>query len=64
MNGPSMPKGHSGIVRVSVAFACASLTVLAVSIALGFDAIVSLISAFVITPIVGGLILSRSNDAR
>jgi len=50
-------------MRVSIAFACASLTVLAVALALGFDAIVSVISAFVITPIVGGLILSRSNDA-
>jgi hypothetical protein len=59
-----MSKGQSGVVRISVAFACASLTVLAVAIALGFDAIVSLISAFVITPIVGGLILSRSSDAR
>ena len=59
-----MSKGQSGVVRISVAFACASLTVLAVAIALGFDAIVSLISAFVITPIVGGLFLSRSSDAR
>jgi hypothetical protein len=59
-----MSKGQSGVLRISVAFACASLTVLAVAIALGFDAIVSLISAFVITPIVGGLILSRSSDAR
>jgi hypothetical protein len=64
VNGPSMAKRQSGVIRVSVAFACASLTVLAVSIALGFDAIASLISAFVITPIVGGLILSRSGDAR
>jgi hypothetical protein len=59
-----MSKRKSGVLRVSIAFACASLTVLAVAIALGFDAIVSLISAFVITPIVGGLILSRSNDPR
>jgi hypothetical protein len=59
-----MSKRQGGVVRISVAFACASLTVLAVAIALGFDAIVSVISAFVITPIVGGLILSRSNDAR
>jgi hypothetical protein len=59
-----MSKRQGGVVRISVAFACASLTVLAVTIALGFDAIVSLISAFVITPIVWGLILSRSNDAR
>ena len=59
-----MSKGQSGVLWISVAFACASLTVLAVAIALGFDAIASLISAFVITPIVGGLILSRSNDAR
>ena len=59
-----MSKLQSGVVRISVAFACASLAVLAVAIALGFDAIASLISAFVITPIVGGLILSRSNDPR
>jgi hypothetical protein len=59
-----MSKRQSGVMRVSIAFACASLTVLVLSIALGFDAIASLISAFVITPIVGGLILSRSNDAR
>lgn len=59
-----MSKRQSGVVRISVAFACASLTVLAVAIALGFDAIISLISAFVITPIVGGFILSRSSDAR
>jgi hypothetical protein len=59
-----MSKRQSGVVRISVAFACASLTVLAVATALGFDAIVSLISAFVITPVVGGLILSRSSDAR
>jgi hypothetical protein len=59
-----MSKGQNGVVRISVAFASASLTVLAVAIALGFDAIVSLISAFVITPIVGGLILSRSSDPR
>jgi hypothetical protein len=51
-------------MRVSIAFACASLTVLVLSIALGFDAIASLISAVVITPIVGGLILSRSKEAR
>jgi len=59
-----MSKRRSGVMRVSIAFACACLTVLAVALALGFDAIVSVISAFVITPIVGGLILSRSNDAR
>jgi hypothetical protein len=64
VNGPSMSKRQGGVIRISVAFACASLTVLALSTALGFDAIASLISAFVITPIVGGLILSRSSDAR
>jgi hypothetical protein len=58
-----MPKRQSGVARISIAFACASLTVLTIAMALGFDAIVSLICAFVITPIVGGLILSRSNDA-
>jgi hypothetical protein len=59
-----MSRQRSGVVRVSAAFAAASLTVLAVSIALGFDAIVSLVAAFVITPIIGALILSRSNDVR
>ena len=59
-----MSKHQAGVVRISVAFACASLTVLAVAMALGLDAIVSLISAFVITPIVGALILTRSNEAR
>jgi hypothetical protein len=64
VNGRPMSKPPSGVGRLSVAFACASLTVLALSTALGFDAIASLISAFVITPIVGGLILSRSSDTR
>ena len=59
-----MSRQRGGVIRVSAAFAVASLTVLAVSIALGFDAIVSLVAAFVITPILGALILSRSNDAR
>jgi hypothetical protein len=57
-----MSRQRSGVVWVSAAFAGASVTVLAVSIALGFDAIASLLGAFVITPIIGALVLSRSNE--
>ena len=57
-----MPIRRSDVLRVSAVFVGASLAVLAISIALGFDAIVSLLGAFVITPIIGALVLSRSND--
>jgi hypothetical protein len=59
-----MSRQRSGVIWVSAAFVASSLIVLAISIALGLDAIASLVGAFVITPIVGALIVARSDGAR
>lgn len=57
-----MPSRRGDVLRVSAVFLGASVAVLAISVALGFDAIVSVLAAFVITPIIGAVVLSRWND--
>lgn len=57
-----MPIRRSDVLRVSAVFVGAGLAVLAISVALGFDAIASILGAFVITPIIVALALSRADD--